>query len=264
MKRKLRPVAVGEPTRSVKSPHMTREARWARYTDVPLMLFATAFLAAYAWPIISPGLSPTIAAVCHALTWIAWSTFVLDYAVRLYLANDRFKFVREHFIDLLIILLPLLRPLRLLRLVTLVSIVNRRAAIGLRGRVAVYVAGGSALLAFCASLAVLDAERHAPDATITTFGDAAWWAITTMTTVGYGDRYPVTAGGRVAAAALMVGGVAMLGVVTATLASWLVERVADTEKRQNVELIAQLDELRIRLDDVNAKLDAQDDKRVNS
>jgi voltage-gated potassium channel len=87
-------------------------------------------------------------------------------------------------------------------------------------------AGGASLLAFYAALAVLDVERSSSDANITDFGDAMWWAVTTMTTIGYGDRYPVTGVGRLVAFALMVGGIALLGTVTATLASWLVETVA--------------------------------------
>jgi Ion channel len=59
-----------------------------------------------------------------------------------------------------------------------------------RGRVGIYVAGGASLLAFCAALAVLDAERSSPDANISDFGDAIWWAVTAMTTVGYGDHLP--------------------------------------------------------------------------
>jgi hypothetical protein len=82
-------------------------------------------------------------------------------------------------------------------------------------------------LRFVAALAALDAERGDPDANILDFGDALWWAITTMTTVGYGDRYPVTTTGRIVAGGLMVGGIALLGTVTATLASLLIERVAD-------------------------------------
>jgi voltage-gated potassium channel len=74
---------------------------------------------------------------------------------------------------------------------------------------------------------VLDAERGRPGANITDFGDAIWWAITAMTTVGYGDRFPVTGTGRFVTAGLMVGGIALVGVVTATLASWLVERVSE-------------------------------------
>jgi voltage-gated potassium channel len=65
----------------------------------------------------------------------------------------------------------------------------------------------------------LDAERSSPDANITDFGDAIWWAVTTMTTVGYGDRYPATSAGRMVAFALMIGGIALLGTATATLAS---------------------------------------------
>ena len=62
--------------------------------------------------------------------------------------------------------------------------VNRRAKIKLRDTVGIYVAGGASLLAFCAALAVLDAERSSPDANISNFGDAIWWAVTTMTTSG--------------------------------------------------------------------------------
>jgi len=94
----------------------------------------------------------------------------------------------------------------------------------------VYVAGASALLVFIAALAVLDAERSSADATITNFGDSLWWAFVTITTVGYGDFSPVTVMGRFVAAGLMLGGVALLGVVTATLASWNVERVAKQEE----------------------------------
>ena len=89
-------------------------------------------------------------------------------------------------LGVLVVALPLLRPLRLLRLVLLLRVLNRRATTGLRGRLAVYVAGGATLLAFCGALTVLDAERSNPEANITNFGDAIWWAATTMTTVGYG------------------------------------------------------------------------------
>ncbi|MDQ1597927.1 MAG: voltage-gated potassium channel, partial [Microbacteriaceae bacterium] len=125
---------------------------------------------------------------------------------------------------------PILRPLRLLRLVTLLSVLQRTAGMAFRGRVVLYVAGASMLLVFVAALAVLDAERSAPGATITTFGNALWWAFVTITTVGYGDFTPITITGRLIAGALMLGGVALLGIVTATLASWIVERVAVKEE----------------------------------
>ena len=122
---------------------------------------------------------------------------------------------------------------------------NRRAQTGLRGRVAIYVAGGASLLGFVAALAVLDVERSSPDANINDFGDAIWWAVTTMTTVGYGDHYPVTSIGRAVGFGLMLGGIALLGTVTATLASWLVESV-EAEKEQAESLQATVRRLEIR------------------
>ena len=78
---------------------------------------------------------------------------------------------------------------------------------------------------------------------IRTFGDAWWWALTTMTTVGYGDMVPVTTTGRAVAAALMLGGIALLGTVTATLASWLSDRVR-AEEASNDAVLLELQALR--------------------
>lgn len=128
----------------------------------------------------------------------------------------------------------MLRPLRLLRLVKLLNVLNRHAGGSLRGRVAVYVAGSTALVLFVAALAMLDAERGADGTNIATFGDALWWATTTVTTVGYGDRFPVTETGRLVAGGLMVAGIALLGIVTASFASWLIERVQQVEEQSQV------------------------------
>ncbi len=110
---------------------------------------------------------------------------------------------------------------------TLLSVLHRTVGETLRGRIATYVAGSAAMLVLVGALAVLDVEQNAPDAKIQNFGDAAWWAITTITTVGYGDLYPVTPIGRVVAAALMMSGIAVLGIVTASIASWLVQRIEE-------------------------------------
>ena len=205
------------------------------------------FLGAYASPIIWPKLPQSVLAACSVITWTTWVLFAGDLRVRIVLAPDRRRYLLRHWFDVLVVALPLLRPLRLLRLVSLLRVLNRRATTGLRGRLAVYVAGGAALLAFCGALTVLDAERANPEANITNFGDAIWWAAATMTTVGYGDRYPTTGVGRMAAVALMIGGVAVLGVVTATLASWLVEQVKTAEQEQTEELRAEIADLRSRV-----------------
>jgi voltage-gated potassium channel len=226
--------------------------RWERATDWPLMIAAVVFLAAYAVPVLGPDLPTWLLGLCQSLSWITWGIFVIDLVVRLALADERLRYLIRHWYDVLVIVLPLLRPLRLLRLIPLLSVLNRRAQTKLRGRVAVYVAGGASLLAFCAALAVLDVERSSPDGNITDFGDAIWWAVTTMTTVGYGDRYPVTGIGRMVAFALMVGGIALLGTVTATLASWLVETVA-AEKEQAEDLHATVRRLEDKIDRLAAE-----------
>jgi voltage-gated potassium channel len=207
---------------------MTQE-RWQRIWEWPLTVAAVLFLVSYAWEVIGDlaGPAATIAEAVIAATWVI---FLADYIANLVLAPKRWHWFRTHIVDVLIVVLPILRPLRLLRLMTLLSALQRTAGSAFRGRVVLYVAGASVLLIFVAALAVLDAERSAPGATITTFGNALWWAFVTITTVGYGDFSPITITGRLIAGALMLGGVALLGMVTATLASWIVERVATKEE----------------------------------
>ena len=201
---------------------------------------AVVFLVAWAWPILDPGLEPRLVLACRVVLGGVWALFVGDYVVRLVRAGDRREFVSCHLLDLLVLVFPVLRQLELVRLVALVLVVNRRASADLRGRVAVHLAGGALLLGVVGSLAVLDAERGAPGAGITSFGDAAWWTVTTMSTVGYGDLYPVTVLGRGVAVVLMLGGVGVLGLVTALLASWLVEAVAARGGRDPAAEVAAL------------------------
>jgi voltage-gated potassium channel len=220
--------------------------RWERATEWPLMIAAIVFLATYAVPILDPDLPTPLVDLCGWLSWITWAIFVIDFVVRLALADERVRYLIRHWYDVLGS--PYLCSGRYeLRLIPLLSVLNRRARVTLRGRVAVYIAGGASLLAFCAALAVLDAERSSPDANIIDFGDPIWWAVTTMTTVGYGDRYPVTGTGRLVAFGLMIGGIALLGTVTATLASWLVETVA-AEKEQAEDIQVMVRRLEQKLD----------------
>lgn len=219
----------------------SRRQRWEDKTNWPLTFAAVLFLAAYAVPILRPDLNSPWLTVCEMVTWAAWTLFLTDYVVRATLSRDRGAFMRRNLLDLAVIALPLLRPLRLLRLVKLLSVLNRHGGGSLRGRVAVYVAGSTTLVLFVASLAMLDAERGANEATITTFDDALWWAVTTVTTVGYGDRYPVTTEGRFVAGGLMLAGIALLGIVTASFASWLLDKVREVEEHSQAVTLADMD-----------------------
>jgi voltage-gated potassium channel len=207
----------------------SRVRRWQDRAEWPLTVVAVIFLAGYALPILWPSLPHADRLACRVIVLVTWAVFAVDYLARLVLADRHVRYFWRNLADLAIVALPMLRPLRLLRLLMLLKVLNRRAASSLHGRIAVYLACGTALLVFCASLAVLDAERGHHGASIQTFPDALWWSMTTITTVGYGDRFPVTGQGRLVAVGLMLGGIALLGTVTASIASWLIDRVKQTE-----------------------------------
>lgn len=204
---------------------MTRVQRWERRAEVPLLLLAVAFLVAYAWPVLDPRLDPDVRSVLEVASWSVWVAFVVDFAARLFLADERWRYALTHWYDVALIVLPMLRPLRLLRLLAFARVLNRSAVGSLVGRVTTYVAGTAVMALGLGAVAVLDAEQDASHANITTFGDALWWSATTVTTVGYGDHFPVTTTGRFVAVALMVVGIACIGAITAGVAAWLVRQV---------------------------------------
>lgn len=219
-----------------------KRARWETRSEAPLIVLALVFLGAYAWPILDPGLAEEARDLCRAAGAVVWLVFAVDLIVRLTLAEDRRRFLRGAWLDVISLALPMLRPLRALRAVLALNALARRGQTFARGRAVAAVAAAVSVVGFVAALAMLDAERADPDANIRSFGDAVWWAVTTVTTVGYGDRYPTTTGGRYVAAALMITGIALLGVVTAALASWFVEKMSEVQQaeQRTEQEIAQL------------------------
>ncbi len=204
---------------------MTTVQRYERHSEIPLLLLAFAFLVAYAWPVLDLGLDQDLHDFLDTVSWTVWGAFAVDFAIRLVLADSSRRYALSHWYDLALIGLPLLRPLRLLRLLALARILNRSATTSLVGRVGVYVVGAALMAVGLGAVAVLDAEQSQPGANILTIGDALWWAACTVSTVGYGDRYPVAGEGRFVAVVLMVVGIGFVGGVTATLAAWLVAHV---------------------------------------
>ena len=224
--------------------------RWERRTGWPLTVAALLFLVAYAWPILQLNMPVSRAHDLAVFGVVLWGVFVLDYLTRVVLADNRWLFVRRHVFDVAVIALPMLRPLRALRVMSVLGFLNRQSSGAFRGRVIAYVIGATSLVVFIASLAQLDAERHGKAANITSYGDALWWAVSTITTVGYGDRYPTTTEGRFVGFGLMLAGIALLGVVTASFASWFLDKVSAltrAEAKTDVTLehvLAELHELR--------------------
>lgn len=198
------------------------QTRWRELAAVPITVAAIAFVASYAWRVIAD-LERPLGTVTLTVMGVAWAMFVVDFIVNVALAPDRRRYFVTHLHEFLIVLLPALSPLRLLQFIA-VLVIMQRAATNLRERVVYYTAGSALLLVVIAAIAVLDVERDAPGATITSFGNALWWALVTITTVGYGDFTPVTVLGRMIAAGLMVCGIALLSTGAGTVASWLLDR----------------------------------------
>jgi voltage-gated potassium channel len=222
----------------------TRVGRFERPTEWPLAILALIFLAVYAWPILLPDISPFWRHVCTLSNLVIWMAFVAEFIARLVLAEQRGRYAARHIPDVLMVALPMLRPLRVLRFLVLLRMINKRATASLHGRIVAYVMGSASLALVISALAMLDAEQHNAEANITSFGDALWWAVTTMTTVGYGDRYPTTGDGRLIATGLMLAGVALLGVVTATFASWLIAQVRKIETQAQTATRSDIEQLR--------------------
>lgn len=212
-------------------------ARWVRRTDGPLLGLALIFLTVLLAPLLVT-VGPTTRTVLTVVSALIWVVFTADYVIRLYLAPERWRFVRTHPLDLLIIVLPFLRPLRALRLLRLLRVgsvlglAHRQARRSMHARVSAYVGAAVVVVIAVAAVAMVDAERGAEGANITTLPDALWWAATTVTTVGYGDRFPVTGLGRAIAVALMVVGIALLGVITASVAAFFVSRLQDVQEAE--------------------------------
>jgi voltage-gated potassium channel len=222
----------------------SRLQRWERRAELPLAIFAVVFLAAYSIRVLAETQGRTDT-VITAILWITYAAFVVDYGVRLIVATDRGRWFVRHILDLLVVALPLLRPLRLLRVVVLVAALQKAIGGAIRGRIIVYTVSATVLLIYVASLAILEEERYEPDSQIANFGDALWWSLTTITTVGYGNQEPVTTVGRLIAAVLMIGGITLVGLVTATLASWIVERVTEEDETAQAATSAQIHAFRV-------------------
>ncbi|MFE4536025.1 potassium channel family protein [Streptomyces scopuliridis] len=196
---------------------------WERRTELPLLAASVLFLVCYAVRVLNRSPDPFWRDLALALALLMWLLFVVDYAVRLVLSDEGLRFVRTHWLDTVVLVLPLLRPLRIVNTYETLQRRRDRPRLSLYGRVMAYAGITSVLLSFAAALAVYQQERDAPGATITTFGDSVWWACSAITTVGYGDVTPVTPLGRVYAVFLMICGLALLGAVTGSFSSWLIQ-----------------------------------------
>lgn len=217
-----------------------RLKQWQKCTDWPLMILSIVFLVAFSWQV----LVGAHLKLCEGLMNAIWIVFIVDYVVSLWLAEDKWQWFTHNLISLLSIVLPMFRPLRLLRLVKVLHVLGRTSGMAVRGKLTVYTIGSVSMLIYVSALAVYAVERGAEGSSITDFPTALWWAFVTATTVGYGDHTPVTVYGKLVAVGLMFTGIALIGMITAMPASWIVDQVnAEAEEREE-EAQSETDRLR--------------------
>lgn len=198
----------------------------------------------------------------HILDTFACAVFFVDFCIRFYQAESKLAFLKWGWIDL-IACIPnlevlrwgrLVRVLRVIRLLRGIRSVQKVLALIFQNR----MQGGAASVVFTAfllvafsSVSILICERHG-DANIKTAEDAVWWSVSTFTTVGYGDKYPVTTEGRMLGMILMVGGVGMFGGISGLAASFFLGG-QDRKSAETKEILARLDQLHAKLEAMSQK-----------
>ena len=188
-----------------------------------LTFLAIAFLVSYSYTAFVEEISTSVQSILDTVQWVSWIAFAADLLVGVLAAESKVHFLKRHPLEILAVLLPFLRPLRLLRFISFGTLVFEKVNLGKSIAISFKVIVTALFLTYLAGIEITLAERGEPGATIQTVGDGFWWAITTLTTVGYGDIYPTTTEGRFIAVGLMVSGICVLGVTSATVAAWFVK-----------------------------------------
>ena len=192
-----------------------------------LTSLAIAFLITYSYPAFVTDVSPSSQSILDAIQWVSWIAFAGDLLFGVYKSPNKTQFLKKHPLEILAVALPFLRPLRLLRFISFGTLVFEKVNLGKSIAITFKVIVTALFLTYLAGIEITMAERGKPDATIQSVGDGFWWAITTLTTVGYGDIYPTTTEGRFIAVGLMISGICVLGFISATVAAWFVKMTQD-------------------------------------
>ena len=201
-------------------------AQWEAISNVPMAVLGLIYLAAYSLQVVNRE-NDTLVGQLEALSLVILVIFAADVIFRFLLSKDSIKFIKSNWLEILSLVLPFLRVLRVFRVVIAIRgmkgfFQNRMNATG------AYVLLLVPLTWFTGAVAVLDAESTNPNALITNLREALWWSLSTITTVGYGDKYPTTLEGELVAAVLMITGIALFSAGAGIFASWI---LADRKTR---------------------------------
>lgn len=217
-----------------------RLTKYENATAWTMVILSILYLVLYSFYVLEPDFTDTERSLLNTGMNVIWIIFIFDLLTRAFLAPHFFAYLVHHPIDVIAVAIPALRVLRVLRVLTAGQWLISRGSRLKFGRTATAVVIAFIFVTYLASLAVLNAERGAPGAKIETFPDALWWSIVTMSTVGYGEYYPVTENGRLIAAGVMVVGISLLGLVGASVASSVISRLSGKQVQSQDEVRAQI------------------------
>jgi voltage-gated potassium channel len=195
-------------------------SKYDKASQLPLLVLALLMIPLLLLPELVE-LSPEQSNLIDASDWFIYACFAADFAIKIYLAPSAMGHIKRNWLDVLILLLPLLRPLRILQGARMLRLVRALRLLSFAGEGFKKLQGILArrrlnlvllitlmVVVLCAGLVY--AFEKSEGGTITSFGDALWWALATVTTVGYGDVVPHTAEGRGVALFLMLAGITFL------------------------------------------------------
>lgn len=211
-----------------------RAIAWEDRTAWPMFALSIIFFGAWMWFLADPALAASTRGGLVGVISVSWVIFIADYVVRLVLSGNRRAFVRTRWFEGVSLVIAYLRPFVILAYLWRLPWFRATAA-RQRARLIVMVSGFTFLFVFVGSTLVWLAERADPRANIRDLGDAIWWGFSTIATVGYGDFVPVTPWGRTIAVGLMMGGLIVLGVTSATVISALTDQIHRTAHRREGE-----------------------------
>jgi len=171
--------------------------------------------------------------------------FLIDWVVLFAIAPDKWQYMKRRYIDLAASLpyVQVLRPLRLFRIVRLARGLRLiRGAKGLRPVLSALMAsparstlviylGVTIVVFFYCALGIYNFEKRMNEG-IRSFGDVIWMSFITMTSVGYGDIYPRTTGGRIMAAVLVLTGMGLFSLLTAEFATFIIRRARGADRTE--------------------------------
>ena len=195
--------------------------------------------------------------------FVLWATVFVEYLVRLVVTPDRRGYLKRRWVEPVTVVVPPLQGWHFVgieKMGLLLHEAELRVEAILRHHSLFRVLLAAAVTLFLGAWLVLLFEENAKGSNIHTYPEALWWAIVTVTTVGYGDRFPVTGGGRMVAVILMLLGIGLIGVLTATVASVFIKEHTDATKEEfkkgHADLGQQLAVISDRLADVERRLGA--------